>query len=40
MTEHWVSPVEHDRMRPVKEIRFWNLTKNDRTLEALRPVDY
>ena len=38
MTEHWVSPVEHDRTRPIEEIRFWNLTRNDRTLEAERPV--
>ena len=38
MTGRWVSPVGHDRTRPVEEIRFWNLTGNDRTLEAERPV--
>ena len=30
----WQGPVKHDRTRPVEEIRFWNLTRNDRTLEA------
>ena len=34
----WQGPVKHDRTRPVEEIRFWNLTGNDRTLEAERPV--
>ena len=34
----WQGPVKHDRTRPVKEIRFWNLTGNDRTLEAQSPV--
>ena len=38
MTGLWVSPVGHARTRPVEEIRFWNLTGNDRTLEAERPV--
>ena len=31
---HWQGPVKHDRTRPVKESRFWNLTGNDRTLEV------
>ena len=35
---HWQGPVKHDWTRPVKEIRFWNLTGNDRTLEAKRSV--
>ena len=30
----WQGLVKHDRMRPVEEISFWNLTGNDRTLEA------
>ena len=34
----WQGPVKHDRTRPVEEIRFWNLTGNDRTLEAQSPV--
>ena len=34
----WQSPVKHDRTRPVGKIRLWNLTGNDRTLEAERPV--
>ena len=38
MTGRWVSPIGHDRTRPVEEIRFWNLTRNDRTLEAEHPV--
>ena len=32
--ERWQGPVKHDRTRPVEEIHFWNLTGNDRTLEA------
>ena len=40
MTKCRVCPVEHDQTRSVKEIRFWNLTGNDRTLEAQRPVTY
>ena len=35
---HWQGPVKHDRTRPVEENRFWNLSRNDRTLEAERPV--
>ena len=35
-----MSPVKHDRTRPVEEIRFWNLTGNDQTLEAQCPVSY
>ena len=38
MTGRWVCLVKHDRTRPVEEIHFWNLTGNDRTLEAERPV--
>ena len=38
MTERWLCPVKHDRTRPVVKYRFWNLTGNDRTLEAERPV--
>ena len=34
----WQGPDKHDRTRPVEEIRFWNLTRNDRTLEAQSPV--
>ena len=34
----WQGPVKHDRTRPVEESRFWNLIRNDRTLEAERPV--
>ena len=33
-------PVEVDRMRPVEENLVWNLTVNDRTLGAQRPVTY
>ena len=40
MTGHWVCLVEHDRTRPIKEIHFWNLTGNDRTLEAQRLITY
>ena len=40
MTERWVSLVEPDWTRPVEEIRFCNLTGNDRTLEAQRLVTY
>ena len=32
MTGRWVSPVEHDRTRPVVISRFWMLTGNDRML--------
>ena len=38
VTGRWLCPVKHDRTRPVEEIRFWNLTGNDRTLEAKRLV--
>ena len=38
MTERQVSPVEHDRTRSVVKYHVWNLTRNDRTLEAQRPV--
>ena len=38
VTGRWQGPVKHDRTRPVKESHFWNLTGNDRTLEAERPV--
>ena len=34
MTERWVSPVKHDRTRPVVISRFWMLTGNDRTLRS------
>ena len=34
----WQGLVKHDQMCPVEEIHFWNLTGNDRTLEAERPV--
>ena len=34
MTERWVSPVEHDRTRPVVILCEWNLTGNDRTLRS------
>ena len=30
MTGGWVSPVGHDRTRPVVKIHVWNLTGNDR----------
>ena len=30
----WQGPVKYERTRPVEEIHFWNLTGNDRTLEA------
>ena len=30
----WQGPVKHDRTRSVEEFCFWNLTGNDRTLEA------
>ena len=36
--ELWQGPVMHDRTSPVGKIRFWNLTANDRTLVAERPV--
>ena len=36
--ELWQGPVMHDRTSPVGKIRFWNLTANDRTLEAECPV--
>ena len=32
MTGRWVSPVGHDRTRPVVIFREWKLTGNDRTL--------
>ena len=35
----WQGPVKHDRTRPVVKYRFWNLTGNDQTLEAERPVN-
>ena len=38
VTEHWLCPIKHDRMCSVEEIHFWNLTGNDRMLEAERPV--
>ena len=31
-------PITIDWTRPVVKCRFWNLTGNDRTLEAQRPV--
>ena len=31
-------PITIDRTRPVMKCRFWNLTRNNRTLEAQRPV--
>ena len=34
----WQGPVKHDQTHPVEEIRFWNLTGNDRMLEAQSPV--
>ena len=34
MTGRWVSPVEHDRTRPVVISRFWMLTRNYRTLRS------
>ena len=34
MTEHWVSPVEHDRTRLVMILHEWNLTGNDRMLRS------
>jgi len=36
--ERWVSPVGHDRTRPVVIFRVWNLTRNDRMLVLVRPV--
>ena len=38
LTGHWQGQVKHDRMRLVGKICFWNLTRNDRTLEAQSPV--
>ena len=38
MTGRWVSPVGHDRTRPVVIFRFWYLTENDRTLVLVRPI--
>ena len=38
MTGRWVSPVGHDRTRPVVIFRFWYLTGNDRTLVLVCPV--
>ena len=34
MTGRWVSPVGHDRMRPVVIFHEWKLTGNDRTLRS------
>ena len=34
MTRRWLCPVKHDRTRPVVKYHFWNLTANDRMLEA------
>ena len=34
----WQGPVMHDRTSSVGKIRLWNLTGNDRTLEAECPV--
>ena len=34
MTGRWVSPVRHDRTRPVVFFCFWMLTENDRTLRS------
>ena len=31
-------PIAINRTRPVVKCCFWNLTRNDRTLEAQRPV--
>ena len=30
----WQGPVKHDQTRSVEEIHFWNLTGNERMLEA------
>ena len=38
LTGRWQGLVKHDRTRLVKENHFWNLTGNDQTLEAERPV--
>ena len=38
MTGRWVSPVGHDRTRSVVIFRFWNLTRNDRTLVLVCPI--
>ena len=38
MTRHWVSPVGHDRTRPVMIFHFWYLTRNDRMLVLVCPV--
>ena len=38
MTGRWVSPVGHDRTRPVVIFRFWYLTGNNRTLVLVCPV--
>ena len=32
MTERWVSPVGHDRTRPVVKFHDYNLTRNDQML--------
>ena len=40
LTGRWQGPVVHDRMRPVGKMCFWNLSGNDRTLVAQRPVSY
>ena len=31
-------PIAINRTRSIVKCRFWNLTRNDRTLEAQRPV--
>ena len=38
MTGRWVSPIGHDRTRPVMIFRLWNLTGNDRMLLLVRPI--
>ena len=38
MTERWVSPVGHDRTRPVVIFHEWKLTGNDRTPVLEHPV--
>ena len=40
LTERWKGPVMLDQTRPMDEKRFWNLTGNDWTLVAQRPVSY
>ena len=31
-------PIAIDRMHPIMKCHFWNITGNDRTLEAQHPV--